>query len=78
MVPKASINHFKNKSNMKRMKEGVGWKQREEEIYVSSTLHDQAKKKKEEDRGSWRRRDRGGKEKRKKGDDGCPIVDGRR
>ena len=34
--------------------------------------------KKEEDRGPWGRRDRGGKEKRKEGDDGCPIVDGRR
>ena len=77
MVPKASINHFKKKVQYEKDERRVGWKQREEEIYVSSTLHDQAKKK-EEDRGSWRRRDRGGKEKRKKGDDGCPIVDGRR
>ena len=45
MVPKTSINHFKKKVQYEKGERRVGWKQREEEVYVSSTLHDQAKKK---------------------------------
>ena len=36
---------FQKKVQYEKDERRVGWKQREEEIYVSSTLHDQAKKK---------------------------------